>query len=147
MAGAPVRVAVPVTPATATESIGAVLVQVGPSLPQPSTLAPNATTTSQDHPERRAMPATVPVTTEDFNVGTAIRHPTGWRVPAVRGIPEAAMHAGRHYSLREVLTWTRRELLTFLLLAAVPPGLICLGVDVASSRGHPWWCWVRPSPS
>lgn len=40
------------------------------------------------------------------------------------------MHAGRHYSLREVLTWTRRELLTFLLLAAVPPGLICLGVDV-----------------
>lgn len=40
------------------------------------------------------------------------------------------MHAGRHYSLREVLTWTRRELLTFTLLAAVPPGLICLGVDV-----------------
>jgi ion channel-forming bestrophin family protein len=40
------------------------------------------------------------------------------------------MHAGRHYSLREVLTWTRRELLTFTVMATVPPGLFCLGVDV-----------------
>lgn len=30
------------------------------------------------------------------------------------------MHAGRHYSLREVFVWTRRETFVFLLLATVP---------------------------
>ncbi|HEX5656715.1 MAG TPA: bestrophin family ion channel [Polyangiales bacterium] len=40
------------------------------------------------------------------------------------------MHAGRHYSLKELLIWTRRETLIFVLLACIPPGLCSLGVDV-----------------
>jgi putative membrane protein len=40
------------------------------------------------------------------------------------------MHAGRHYSLREILTWTRRELFTFVLVASAPAGLCSAGVDV-----------------
>jgi putative membrane protein len=30
------------------------------------------------------------------------------------------MHAGRHYSLREVSVWTRRETLIFVLIATIP---------------------------
>ncbi|RYZ64525.1 MAG: multidrug transporter, partial [Proteobacteria bacterium] len=30
------------------------------------------------------------------------------------------MHAGRHYSLGTVLYWTRRDILLFTLIAAVP---------------------------
>jgi ion channel-forming bestrophin family protein len=30
------------------------------------------------------------------------------------------MHAGRHYSLRELIVWPRRETFVFLLLATVP---------------------------
>ncbi len=30
------------------------------------------------------------------------------------------MHAGQHYSLREVIAWTRRETLVFLIVAAIP---------------------------
>ncbi|MEM1249482.1 MAG: bestrophin family ion channel [Acidobacteriota bacterium] len=40
------------------------------------------------------------------------------------------MHAGRHYSLREVLVWTRREIFLFLLLASVPLGLELAGVEI-----------------
>jgi len=41
------------------------------------------------------------------------------------------MHAGRHYSFREILSWTRRETVVFLCLASIPPVLAVLGVDVA----------------
>lgn len=37
------------------------------------------------------------------------------------------MHAGRHYSLKEVSTWTRRETAIFVLIAAVPTLLYALG--------------------
>lgn len=33
------------------------------------------------------------------------------------------MHTGRHYSLREVATWTRRETALFVVLAAIPTAL------------------------
>ncbi|MFV8749996.1 bestrophin family protein [Nannocystaceae bacterium ST9] len=36
------------------------------------------------------------------------------------------MHAGRHYSLREVALWTRRETLIFLVIATVPTLLYVL---------------------
>ncbi|MEZ5355273.1 MAG: bestrophin family ion channel [Bryobacteraceae bacterium] len=36
------------------------------------------------------------------------------------------MHSGRHYSLREVIAWTRRETAVFLLVAAVPTALYAL---------------------
>lgn len=41
------------------------------------------------------------------------------------------MYIARHYSLREVVLWTRRETLIFLLLAALPPTLMTCGVHVA----------------
>jgi ion channel-forming bestrophin family protein len=41
------------------------------------------------------------------------------------------MHAGRHYSFQEILSWTRRETVVFVCLASIPPGLAVLGVDVA----------------
>jgi putative membrane protein len=34
------------------------------------------------------------------------------------------MHAGRHYTFREVASWTRRETALFFLLAAIPVGLV-----------------------
>lgn len=39
------------------------------------------------------------------------------------------MHAGRHYTFREVLTWTRRETLVFAGLATVP--LLLEALDIA----------------
>ena len=36
------------------------------------------------------------------------------------------MHAGRHYSLREVSRWTRRESFIFLLISSVPTALYAL---------------------
>lgn len=45
------------------------------------------------------------------------------------------MHAGRHYTLREILTWTRRETLVFAGLAAVPLVLEALG---AAPPSVPW---------
>lgn len=45
------------------------------------------------------------------------------------------MHAGRHYSLSEVLAWTRRDLLVFLLIAAVPCALSAFHLEVG---GMPW---------
>jgi hypothetical protein len=86
-AGAPVRVAVPIALATATVSMGAVPLQVGPSAPQPETPAPSTMSEMSVSPERRPMAATVPVTANIFNEATAIRHPNGWRVPTGRGIP------------------------------------------------------------
>jgi ion channel-forming bestrophin family protein len=41
------------------------------------------------------------------------------------------MHAGRHYSFKEILTWTRRETVVFLCIASIPPALASLGVDAA----------------
>jgi ion channel-forming bestrophin family protein len=41
------------------------------------------------------------------------------------------MHAGRHYSIKEVLIWTRRETLIFVLLACIPPALCALGLEVS----------------
>jgi hypothetical protein len=41
------------------------------------------------------------------------------------------MHAGRRYSFKEILTWTRRETVLFLCVASIPPTLASLGVDVA----------------
>jgi ion channel-forming bestrophin family protein len=41
------------------------------------------------------------------------------------------MHAGRHYSFKEILRWTRRETVVFVCLASIPPVLAVLGVDVA----------------
>lgn len=41
------------------------------------------------------------------------------------------MHAGRHYSFKEILTWTRRETVVFLCLASIPPVLATLGLEVA----------------
>jgi putative membrane protein len=40
------------------------------------------------------------------------------------------MHAGRHYSLKEVLTWTGYDLLAFSVLALVPVTLCLLGVTI-----------------
>src|SRR5688572_24308635 len=40
------------------------------------------------------------------------------------------MHAGRHYTVREVLLWTRRETLVFALLALLPCVLTHYGLDV-----------------
>ena len=40
------------------------------------------------------------------------------------------MHAGRHYTIKEVLLWTRRETLVFALLALLPCLLTFYGVDV-----------------
>ena len=40
------------------------------------------------------------------------------------------MHAGRHYSLKEVVVWTRRETLLFAVIAFVPMALSALGVDL-----------------
>ncbi len=45
------------------------------------------------------------------------------------------MHAGRHYSIREVMVWTRRETLVFALIACIPPALCGLGVDM---QFFPW---------
>jgi len=36
------------------------------------------------------------------------------------------MHTGRHYSLRDVLTWTRRETALFVLVSAIPTALYAL---------------------
>jgi putative membrane protein len=36
------------------------------------------------------------------------------------------MHAGRHYSLREIATWTRRETALFMIAAAIPTALYSL---------------------
>ena len=47
------------------------------------------------------------------------------------------MHAGRHYTLREVLTWTRRETFVFAALAAVPWLLDVVGVPVPSIPWQP----------
>ncbi|MET0283357.1 MAG: bestrophin family ion channel [Polyangiales bacterium] len=41
------------------------------------------------------------------------------------------MHVGRHYSVREVLVWTRREALIFLFISCIPPALCGLGVDIS----------------
>ena len=45
------------------------------------------------------------------------------------------MHTGRHYSLKEVAVWTRRETILFVLIAAVPTAL------------HAWagWTWLGVS--
>ena len=40
------------------------------------------------------------------------------------------MHAGRHYTVREVLLWTRRETLIFALLASLPCALASYGMPV-----------------
>jgi ion channel-forming bestrophin family protein len=37
------------------------------------------------------------------------------------------MHAGRHYTMREVLMWTRKETLAFILIALVPFAINLLG--------------------
>src|SRR6187455_3263455 len=36
------------------------------------------------------------------------------------------MHAGKHYTLREVLYWTRREIYVLLLLGTIPTALYAL---------------------
>jgi putative membrane protein len=36
------------------------------------------------------------------------------------------MHTGRHYSLKEIITWTRRETAVFILVSAVPTALYIL---------------------
>ena len=36
------------------------------------------------------------------------------------------MHAGRQYSLKEIIRWTRRETEVFLLFSAVPTALYAL---------------------
>jgi putative membrane protein len=41
------------------------------------------------------------------------------------------VYVGRHYSLREITRWTRREAIVFVLLGCVPPVLSLLGVNVA----------------
>lgn len=40
------------------------------------------------------------------------------------------MHAGRHYTVREVFFWTLRETLVFVVLGALPPLLFLGGVDL-----------------
>jgi hypothetical protein len=40
------------------------------------------------------------------------------------------MHAGRDYTLREVLAWTRRGLLVFALVG-IPPTLASMGIRIA----------------
>jgi len=45
------------------------------------------------------------------------------------------MHAGRHYSLREIATWTRRETAVFLLVAIVPAALYA----------RAGWTWLATS--
>jgi ion channel-forming bestrophin family protein len=40
------------------------------------------------------------------------------------------MHAGRHYSLREVFFWTLRETVVFVTLGALPPLLVLGGVPM-----------------
>ncbi|HEX6243943.1 MAG TPA: bestrophin family ion channel [Polyangiales bacterium] len=40
------------------------------------------------------------------------------------------MHAGRHYTIKEVLLWTRRETLVFALIGLVPCLLTYYGIDV-----------------
>ena len=37
------------------------------------------------------------------------------------------MHAGRHYSIREIAVWTRRESAVFLLLSLIPTALYSIG--------------------
>ncbi|HTU58511.1 MAG TPA: bestrophin family ion channel [Polyangiales bacterium] len=39
------------------------------------------------------------------------------------------MHAGPYYSAKEILTWTRRETLIFLIWGSVPPTLAAIGCD------------------
>jgi ion channel-forming bestrophin family protein len=41
------------------------------------------------------------------------------------------MHAGRRYSAREIVRWTRHETLVFAVLGALPPTAAVLGADVA----------------
>lgn len=41
------------------------------------------------------------------------------------------MHAGRNYTLKEILAWTRREMAVFVCLGSIPPVLALVGVDVA----------------
>lgn len=45
------------------------------------------------------------------------------------------MHAGRHYSGREIFAWTRRELVVFGVLGALPSLFSALGFEVAAM---PW---------
>ena len=45
------------------------------------------------------------------------------------------MHAGRHYTVREILTWTRRETLVFLALGCVP--LLLSAMSLSPPR-IPW---------
>ncbi|MET0390348.1 MAG: bestrophin family ion channel [Polyangiales bacterium] len=45
------------------------------------------------------------------------------------------MHAGRHYTVKEVLLWTRRETIVFALLSSVPPLLTSCGVAI---NALPW---------
>ena len=40
------------------------------------------------------------------------------------------MHAGRHYTLKEIILWTRRETLVFALIASFPCVLGYYGIDV-----------------
>ncbi len=47
------------------------------------------------------------------------------------------MHAGRHYSLREILLWTRRDIFLFALLASVPVLLELGGVPLPTVPWQP----------
>lgn len=47
------------------------------------------------------------------------------------------MHAGRYYTMGEVLAWTRRETVIFILVAAVPAALQCAGFEVPTIPSPP----------
>jgi uncharacterized membrane protein len=62
------------------------------------------------------------------------------------------MHAGRHYTIREVLTRTRRETLAFVAIALVPfvinhfgvmfVLMLPLGVFTEMKKLGPGWMWL-----
>ena len=56
--------------------------------------------------------------------------------PGIHPVIHALMHAGRIYSLRTVMAWTRRETIVFVIVSAIPTGLYA-GLE-QTWIGLPW---------